>query len=131
MVRNRYDCLEDGPGLKEGIGMAGTGTSTRKRARRKAAYRRNNQNKWSMFLVSLVVAIIVVVVSIHGIQTLQKTNANKEQIARLNEQIAKEQERTEEIEQERIYRQTKGFYEDTAKDVLGMVYPNETVFKEE
>ena len=107
---------------------------TRTRAgsrRRRAAYRRNNQNKFSMFLVTLVVLILMAVASIGGLQTKQKVEENKAQIARLEEQIAREVARSEEIEQERKYRQTKGFYEEVAKDRLGMVYEDEILFKQD
>ena len=101
------------------------------RSRKKAAYRRNNQNRFSMFLVTLVVVIIMVVVTIGGVQVSGKIDTNNARIAQLQEQIADEEERTQEIEEYRKYTQTKRYKEEVAKDKLGMVYEGEILFKEE
>ena len=101
------------------------------RSRKKAAYRRNTQNRLSMFLVTLVVLIIIVVVAIGGFQVNGKIEANNARIAQLEEQIADEEERTQEIEEYRKYTQTMRYKEEVAKDKLGMVYEGEILFKEE
>lgn len=100
-------------------------------ARRKVAYRKNNQNKFSMFLVTLVVVIIMVVAAIGSFEVKQKVENNNEKIAQLEEQIAKEEARTEEIEEYRKYTQTMRYKEEVAKDKLGLVYEGEILFKEE
>lgn len=43
--------------------------------------------------------------------------------------IQEEQKRSEEIEEYRAYVQTKSYIEEVARDVLGLVYKNEVVFK--
>ncbi len=100
-------------------------------ARRRAAYRRNNQNRFSMFLVTLVVLMIMVVVAVGGMDLRKKVAAHEAEIARLSEEILKEEARTLEIEEFRKYTQTTGYKEEIAKDKLGLVYEGEILFKEE
>lgn len=98
---------------------------------RKAAYKRNQQSRWSMFLVSFVIVILTIVVCVKCIELNGALGAYKEKEAALQEQILAEQQRSEEIEQEGKRRQTKEFVEEEAKNKLGMVYPDEILFKEE
>ncbi len=100
-------------------------------ARKKVAYRKRNQNKFSMFLVTLVVVMITMVVAVRGMELRQKIAVVAEKEAELNEQIAAEQRRAEEIEEFRKEVQTKGYMEEVAKDKLGLVYEGEIVFKED
>ena len=60
-------------------------------ARRKAAYRKRHQNRFSMFLVSLVVLMIMVVVAVRSVELQQKIEGYDIQIASLNAQIEAEQ----------------------------------------
>lgn len=100
-------------------------------ARRKVAYRKKNQNRFSMFLVSLVVLMILIVVAVKSVELRQKIDAVSAKETQLNEQIAAEEKRTEEIEEYRKEVQTKGYKEEVAKDKLGLVYEGEIVFKED
>ena len=81
------------------------------RGKRRVAYRRRHQNRFSLFLVSLVVLMIM--------------------IASLSAQIDAETARAEEIEEYRKYTQTKAYVEEVAKDKLGLVYEGEILFKED
>ena len=60
-------------------------------ARRKVAYRRRHQNRFSMFLVSLVVLMIMVVVAVRSVELKQKIAGYDTQIASLSTQIEAEQ----------------------------------------
>ena len=99
--------------------------------RRKIAHRKRRQNRLSMFLVTIVVVMIIVVVSISSINLKAKNKEQQQAIQKLNEQIADEQERSEEIEEYRKYTQTKKYAEEVAKEKLGLVYEGEIIFKEE
>ena len=48
----------------------------------------------------------------------------------LEQQIAEEEKRTEEIEEFRKYTKTKKYAEEVAKDRLGLVHEGEIIFKE-
>ena len=100
-------------------------------ARRKVAYRKKNQNRFSMFLVSLVVLMIMIVVAVKSVELRQKIDAVSAKETQINEQIAAEEKRAEEIEEYRKAVQTKGYKEEVAKDKLGLVYEGEIVFKED
>lgn len=100
-------------------------------ARRKVAYRKKNQNKFSMFLVSLVVLMIMVVVAVRSVELHRQLDERAEQEASYNAQIAAEEERAEEIKELEKYTQTKKYVEEVAKDKLGLVYEGEILFKEE
>ena len=100
-------------------------------AGRKVAYRKRNQNKFSMFLVTLVVLMIMIVVAVKSVELRQKIEAVSLREAQLNEQIAAEERRAEEIEEFRKEVQTKGYMEEVAKDKLGLVYEGEIVFLED
>ncbi|HIW80992.1 MAG TPA: septum formation initiator family protein [Candidatus Acetatifactor stercoripullorum] len=100
-------------------------------ARRKIAYRKRHQNRFSMFLVTLVVIMIMVAVAVQSVELEQKIEAYAAREEQLKEQIAAEDERTQEIEEYRKYTQTKAYVEEVAKDKLGLVYEGEILFKED
>ena len=100
-------------------------------AKRKVAYRKRVQNRFSMFLVSLVVLLIIIVVAVKGVELHQKLDTLTAKEELLNTQLEAEQKRTEEIEEYRTYTQTKRYAEEVAKDKLGLVYEGEIVFAEE
>ena len=100
-------------------------------ARRKAAYRKRHQNKLSMLLVMMVVVMILVVVFVKSSELKTVQAQKQERIAELESQIALEEQRKEELVEQGKYMQTKKFYEEMAKQKLGLVYENEILFKEE
>lgn len=100
-------------------------------ARRKVAYRKRHQNRFSMFLVTLVVVMIMVVVAVRSVELKQKIAAIATREEQLNSQIDAEKRRAEEIAEYRKYTQTKAFMEEVAKDKLGLVYEGEIVFKQD
>lgn len=99
--------------------------------KKRAIYRRRHQNKFSMFLVTLVVVMILVVVAIKRVEISAKMETNLAKIEQLNEEIAEEENRSEEIKKYEKYTHTKAFAEEVAHDKLGLVYEGETIFKED
>lgn len=100
------------------------------RTRRRAAYRKRNQNRFSMFLVSLVVVLIMLAVAVRSVDLQRKIDAKVQEEQRLDEQIAAEKARTEELEEFGKEVQTKGYIEDIAREKLGLIYEGEILFKE-
>lgn len=100
-----------------------------KRTRRKAAYRKQNQNRFSMFLVSVVVLMILAVVVVGSIDLRRKIEIKVEEEAAKDEMIAAEESRAEEIKELEKEVQTKGYIEDVAREKLGLVYEDEILFK--
>lgn len=99
--------------------------------RRRVAYRKRNQNRFSMFLVSLVVLLIMAAAAWQSVGLQQKIDAKTREKEQLEEQIANEKTRSLEIEEFGKEIQTKGYIEDIAREKLGLVYEGEILFKEE
>ena len=74
---------------------------------RRAAYRKKRQNKFGMFLVTTVVAMMLIVVAIKSLELRQKLVAYQEKEQLLMEQIEQEKVREKEIEEYEKYTQTK------------------------
>lgn len=102
-----------------------------KATRRKAAYRKRNQNRFSMMLVGLVVLLITVAVALGSLELTQRLDTYAEREAELQRQIDAEKQEAKEIEEFRKYTQTKRYVEEIAKEKLGLVYEGEILFKQE
>lgn len=100
-------------------------------ARRQAAHRRKNQNKFSVLLILMVVAMIIIAVGVQSIELRSKVKEYAAIEAQLENEIESEMARTEELDEYEKYTHTKKYIEDVAKDRLGLVYDGEIVFKEE
>ena len=98
---------------------------------RRVAYRKRRQNKFGMFLVFLVVIMIGVVVAVRSVDMKATLAANRQREAELQDQIAAEQERAEEIEEMEKYSETLGYTEDVAKEKLGLINEGEIIFRDE
>lgn len=98
---------------------------------RKVAYRKRRQNRFGMFLVSMVVVMLLIVVAFNSIGLMAKKVSYQQKEAVLQEQIAVEQERAQEIEEFEKYTHTKKYIEEVARDKLGLVYEGEILFEDE
>ena len=98
---------------------------------RRVAYRKRRQNKFGMFLVFLVVIMIGVVVAVRSVDMKATLAENRQREAELQDQIAAEQERAEEIEEMEKYSETLGSTEDVAKEKLGLINEGEIIFRDE
>lgn len=103
----------------------------RRERRKKAAYRKKVQNRFSMFLVMLALLMILVAVYVSSNRLQGRLDDLQAQSAALQVQIDAEKERAKEIELLRKRSQTKEYYEEIAKEKLGLVNPDEIVFKAE
>ena len=98
---------------------------------RRVAYRKRRQNKFGMFLVFLVVIMIGVVVAVRSVDMKATLAENRQREAELQDQIAAEHERAEEIEEMEKYSETLGYTEDVAKEKLGLINEGEIIFRDE
>lgn len=98
---------------------------------RRVAYRKRRQNKFGMFLVFLVVIMIGVVVAVRSVDMKATLAENRQREAELQNQIAAEGKRTEEIEEMEKYSETLGYTEDVAKEKLGLINEGEIIFRDE
>ncbi len=100
-------------------------------ARRRVAYRKRHQNRFSMFLVTLVVMMVMTVVAVRSVGLQQKIDAKQAELAQVEAEIEEEKERTLEIEEFAKEVQTKGYIENIAREKLGLVYEGEILFKQD
>ena len=103
----------------------------RRTTRKKAAYRKKLQNRFSMFLVSMVVLVLLVVVGIRAYGLTQQKESLLAEKAAYEELIEKEEQKALEIEEYGKYTKTLKFYEEMAKKKLGLVYEDEIIFLQE
>lgn len=99
--------------------------------RKRITYRKRQQNRFSMFLVSLVVVMILFLVAIGSMELRQKIDGKAKELQQLESQIQLEEQRKLEIESFGKEVQTKGFIENIAREKLGLVYEGEILFKED
>lgn len=97
---------------------------------RRVAYRKRYQNRFGMFLVSLVVILILVLVEVRSLELQRKIDAKMAEEAQLETQIEAENRRAEEIGKFGKEVQTKGYIESVAREKLGLVYEDEILFKQ-
>ncbi|MBR5798886.1 MAG: septum formation initiator family protein [Lachnospiraceae bacterium] len=98
---------------------------------KKVAYRKKRQNRFGMFLVSLVVIMLLVAVAYKSRELRVTRDENYKHIAELEIQIEEEEKRKEELVKKEKRMQTKEFVEEMAKRAFKLVYPNDTIFIDE
>lgn len=86
-------------------------------------------HKRSMLAVGAVIILLTAVVSVSAMTLLAKEKAYKAQEIELQQQIKEEKKRTKEIDKLETYVGTDTYVEDMAREKLGMVYKDETIFK--
>ena len=100
------------------------------RRHRRYVYRKRQQNKMAMILVTVVFLIMFTVVGIKSIEMKKRVSELSSRESELTEEIKQEQARSDELDQYEKYTQTKKYVEDVAKDKLGLVHDGEIIFKE-
>ena len=84
------------------------------------------------FVASIVVVIVICVALSYKKLSLQKQQVECErQLATIEKDLEKEEERVDEIKEYKAYVQTKQFAEEVAREKLGLVYPGEVIFEVE
>lgn len=102
-----------------------------KKSRRARRSKRVMQHRLSVMAISCVIVMLAVVLMFGSISLHKKNEKYKAQEAKLQMQIAEEDERAKEIEELEAYVGTDEYVEDVAKDKLGLVYPDEIIFEAE
>ncbi len=93
--------------------------------------KRRLQHRISVVSISCVVLLLMVILGVGSLSLQEKNRNYKEQEARLQEQIAAEIAREEEIAELEAYVGSDKYVEDVAKEKLGLINPNEIIFKAE
>ncbi len=106
------------------------GNVRQKRSKRRAKSR-VLQHKLSILSISAIIVLLAVVLSAGSISLQKKNKAYKAQQAQLQTQLKEEEKRAEEIDALEEYVGTDEYIEDVAKEKLGLINPNEILFKAE
>lgn len=88
------------------------------------------ENKIAMIGISSVVCMLLVVLLFKGSVLQSRIDANEVKKSQLQQEMAAEQARTEEIEELQDYMQSDEYTEKIAKEKIGLVKDNEILFKE-
>lgn len=95
--------------------------------------RRKRRDKWgnrmAIIGITLVVGSLAVVVNIRSTTMKNKAQEYEVRYENLQSQLAQEEDRKAQLEEKRIYVQTKQYIEKIAKEKLGMVKEDEVLLK--
>ena len=97
----------------------------------KSRKKRRLQHRISVISISCVVLMLMMILGVGSISLHEKNRNYKAQEAQLQEQIAAEVARAEEIAELEAYVGSDQYVEDVAKEKLGLINPNEIIFKAE
>lgn len=100
-------------------------------SRRQRAYKKKDRwgNRLAIIGITLVVFSLGVVVNVKSASMKKKDLEYQVKEEALTKMVEKEQSRAEELEEYRIYVQTKEYIEEVAKQKLGLVKPDEILLK--
>lgn len=102
------------------------------RREREMRYRRQRRSSILGGVVIMALVVIIGIVLFVAKSSIDAKNREyQSQITELEQQLAEQEERNNELEEYKKYIQTKKFVEEVAKDKFGLLYPNEIMFKPE
>lgn len=93
--------------------------------------RQKKKNRRGRFIVTLSVVILISIFGLRIMELQAKSSEYEKEISALQKEYDNEVSRKNDLEEREKYMQTKKFVEEYAKERLGLIYPNEVVFKAE
>lgn len=87
------------------------------------------QHKRSVIIICAVLVLLATVLSVNSVTLYARNQAYKQQEAELKAQIEEEEARAEEVKAYEEYVKTDDYIKEVAEEKLGLVDPNEIVFK--
>ncbi len=93
--------------------------------------RKKEKRKNGLKIIAVAVLVLFGVITYSSIELQAEKRALEKQKSELEEELQTEQERSEELEEQRAYMQTVRYIEEIARKVLGLVYPDETILRPE
>lgn len=95
-------------------------------------YRKRNPEKEKRNKIfTLIIAAILVVMVLALIGEYQERRSLQAEQTKIEQQIAEEEDRTKELEEEREYMNSDEYIEKVAREKFGLFYPDEYVLEEE
>ena len=102
------------------------GNSKKRKKKKKVGY-----NSLGMIAIALVVLVLLGGLMLESNDLKERRTGYDAKAATLQQQIEDEQTRTEEIDKLKKYMETDEYAEEVAREKLGLVKDNETVFKKQ
>lgn len=93
--------------------------------------RANRNRRLNLQAVALVVLLLCCVVGYKKIDLVAQETECQKKLGQLEETQKAEEQRSAEIEDYKIYVQSKQYIEQEARDKLGLAYPDEIIFQAE
>ena len=93
--------------------------------------RKSGSKKNGLKIIAVAVLVLFGVITYSGIELQAEKRALEKRKSELEAALQTEQERSEELEDQRAYMQTVRYIEEIARKVLGLVYPDETILRPE
>jgi len=88
-------------------------------------------NGLALILITIVAVCLAVVLGIKSVDDKARNEQLTEREEALDKQVQEQEDRAEQLEEQRIYVQTKQYVEEVAKEKLGLVYEDEILLKPE
>ncbi|MEE1086224.1 MAG: septum formation initiator family protein [Schaedlerella sp.] len=88
-----------------------------------------HQHRKSVMLIGLVLILLAVCLGVNAVNLHSKNENYKQQEAEIQAQIKEQEERAEEIEEFKEYVETDEYIKEVAEEKLGLVDPEEILFK--
>lgn len=103
-----------------------TTAGRRRRRKRSSAF---GYHRRSVTIITMVLALLICVLTVNAV-TLQARNKDyMKQEAELKAQISEQEERAEEVKEYQKYVKTDEYIKEVAEEKLGLVDPDEIIFK--
>ncbi len=102
-----------------------------KKSKRQKNKRKIANNYIGMAAISVVAVILLGSLAVESVNMRNRVAVYDARAAELEEKIENEKERTKEIDAQKEYMETDEYAAEVARDRLGLVKENETVFEEE
>lgn len=99
--------------------------------KRRVTYKRTSQKHLPTAMVVTLMVVVMIIAGVRGMTLHAQLAEYDAQIESLQQQIADEEARTQEIEEYGKYTQTDAYVEEVARDKLGLVKENEIIFRNE
>ena len=87
------------------------------------------KRRFQFVAITIVVFFLAIAVGIAGYRKKQRNEIYLEKIALLEQEIAKEEKKQEDLVEYNKYVQTDRYIEEVAREKLGLVMPDEVIFK--
>lgn len=103
------------------------GNATRSRSKKRTSV--FGQHKRSVIIICAVLFLLGGVLAVNSVSLYGRSQVYKQQEAELQAQIKEQEERAEEVKEYEEYVKSDEYIKEVAEDKLGLVDPNEILFK--